>query len=81
MKTRDHVEGRALAASRRPEQSDELSIRNHEIEVLDGDGVANVLLGVAWEDLRQVFDFDFHKVFSTPLFLGDDGSVVFHVFS
>ena len=59
-KAGDHVEGRGLSATGGAKEADQLSVRNLEVEVVDGDGVADVLLRISREDLGEVLELDFH---------------------
>ena len=59
LETGDHPHGRGLAAARRPEQHEELLVRDIQIEIIDGDEVTPSLGQVSQSDLS-------HLVFLIP---------------
>ena len=56
----DHPQGRRLAAAGRPEQAEELAVTNLEVDVVDGDRLAELL------DHIHELDVDRRHVRRTP---------------
>ena len=54
LKTREHPEGRGLAAAGRPEHAEELAVLDGEVEILDRDGAVRIgLAHLPEDDLRH----------------------------
>ena len=64
LQTADQVEGGALPAAGRPQQADELSVRDLEREIVDRDHVL-ALFAAAGKPLGQMVQYNFHG--SVPL--------------
>ena len=62
LETGDHAQRRRLAAARRAEQADDLAGRHGEIDIPDGDEVAELLGDLAYVNGRHGYFFTVPKV-------------------